>query len=195
MGEIFAYERPDQALPFSGERMTSAMSGQIEYEHLHRYLFAREQCRGLDVLDIASGEGYGAALISQTARSVVGVELDEATVQHARHAYARPGLSYLTGDARAIPLADASVDIVVSFETLEHFYEHQVFIAEVRRVLRADGRLLISSPDRDVYSPLNGRVNPFHVHELSRAEFSALLSGSFAHVALYAQRPDRKSVV
>ncbi len=189
MGEIFAYERPDEPLPFSGERMTSAAAGQIEYEHLHRYLFARELCRGLDVLDIASGEGYGAALIAQTARSVVGVELDEASVQHARRAYPRPGLSYLLGDARAIPLADASVDIVVSFETLEHFYEHAVFMAEVRRVLRADGRLLISSPDRDVYSPLNGRVNPFHVHELSRAEFSALLSGSFAHVAMYAQRP------
>ena len=189
MGEIFTNERPDQPLPFSGERMTSAMAGQIEYEHLHRYLFARYLCRGMDVLDIASGEGYGAALISQTARSVVGVEIDEASVQHATRAYARSNLSFLTGDARAIPLPDASVDVVVSFETLEHFFEHAAFMAEVRRVLRADGRLIISSPDRDVYSPLGGRVNPFHVNELSRAEFAALLHRQFAHVALYGQRP------
>ena len=189
MGEIFTNERPDQPLPFSGERMTSAMAGQIEYEHLHRYLFARYLCRGMDVLDIASGEGYGAALISQTARSVVGVEIDEASVQHATRAYTRPNLSFLKGDARAIPLPDASVDVVVSFETLEHFFEHAAFMAEVRRVLRADGRLIISSPDRDVYSPLGGRVNPFHVNELSRAEFAALLHRQFAHVALYGQRP------
>ena len=189
MGEIFTNERPDQPLPFSGERMTSAMAGQIEYEHLHRYLFARDLCRGRDVLDIASGEGYGAALISQTARSVVGVEIDEASVHHATRAYARSNLSFLKGDARAIPLADASVDVVVSFETLEHFFEHAAFMAEVRRVLRADGLLVISSPDRDVYSPLGGRVNPFHVNELSRAEFAALLHRQFAHVALYGQRP------
>lgn len=189
MGEIFTNERPDQPLPFSGERMTSAMAGQIEYEHLHRYLFARDLCRGLDVLDVASGEGYGTALLSQTARRVVGVEIDRASVDHASRAYARPGLSFLLGDARAIPLADASVDMVVSFETLEHFLEHAVFLAEIRRVLRADGQLVISSPDRDVYSPLGGRVNPFHVHELSRAEFARLLAGQFAHVALYSQRP------
>ena len=189
MGEIFTNERPDQPLPFSGERMTSARSGQIEYEHLHRYLFARELCRGKDVLDVASGEGYGTALISQTARNVVGVEIDGPSVKHASRAYARSNVSFLTGDARAIPLANASVDVVVSFETLEHFFEHAAFIAEVRRVLRPGGQLVISSPDRDVYSSLGGRVNPFHVHELSRAEFTTLLQTQFANTALYSQRP------
>ena len=189
MGEIFTFERPQVALPFSGERMTSAMTGQIEYEHLHRYLLARVLVRGLDVVDIASGEGYGTALLSQTARSVVGVEIDAGSVSHATRAYARPGLSFVEGDARRIPLADASADVVVSFETIEHFFEHDAFLAETRRILRPGGRLIISSPDRDVYSPLDGRVNPFHVHELSRAEFTVLLQRHFCHVAMYAQRP------
>lgn len=189
MGEIFTFERPQDALPFSGERMTSAMTGQIEYEHLHRYLLARMLVRGLDVVDIASGEGYGAALLSQTARSVVGVEIDAGSVGHATRAYARPGLSFVEGDARRVPLADASADVVVSFETIEHFFEHDAFLAETRRILRPGGRLIISSPDRDVYSPLDGRVNPFHVHELSRAEFTVLLQRHFCHVAMYAQRP------
>ena len=189
MGEIFKNERPLEPLQFTGERMTSAMSGQIEYEHLHRYLFARSLVRGLDVADVACGEGYGAALLSQTANSVVGVEIDADTVRHASSSYIRQNLDFVQGDARAIPRPDASADVVVSFETIEHFYEHDRFIAEIRRILRPSGRLLISSPDRDVYSPLGGRVNSFHVNELSRGEFERLLLKNFEHVALYSQRP------
>ena len=189
MGEIFKNERPLEPLQFTGERMTSAMSGQIEYEHLHRYLFARSLVRGLDVADVACGEGYGAALLSQTANSVVGVEIDADTVRHAAASYRRQNLEFVQGDARAVPRPDASADVVVSFETIEHFFEHDLFIAEIRRILRPSGRLLISSPDRDVYSPLGGRVNSFHVNELSRGEFERLLLKNFGHVAMYSQRP------
>ena len=189
MGEIFNKERAPEAQAFTGERMTTGKLGQIEYEHLHRYLLARELVRGLDVLDVAAGEGYGTALLSQTARSVVGVELDPATVLHATRSYGRNGLRFIEGDARQIPLPDHAVDVVVSFETIEHFYEHAAFVDEIRRVLRPGGRVIISSPDRDVYSPLNGRVNSFHKHELTRAEFEALLQSRFQHVDIYMQRP------
>lgn len=189
MGEIFHRAAPSSALPWTGERLTTETGGQVEIEHLHRYFFARALCRGLDVLDVASGEGYGAALLAQVARSVVGVEIAEETVGHANAAYGVPGLTFLQGDARRIPCADASFDAVVSFETLEHFYEHDEFMAEVRRVLRPGGLLILSSPERDVYSPAGGTPNPYHVHELTHAEFSALLGKNFAHVAMYAQRP------
>ena len=189
MGEIFVRERPLEALAFTGERMTTAMSGQIEYEHLHRYLFARELCRGQDVLDVASGEGYGAALLAQCARSVIGVELDQSSVEHASASYQNERLEFRVGDARQIPLPDACVDRVVSFETIEHFFDHAEFLDEVRRVLRPGGMFIASSPDRDVYSPLNGHVNPFHVHELSRREFQELLRSRFSYTDLYAQRP------
>ncbi len=189
MGEIFHRVAPPSALPWTGERLTTETGGQVEIEHLHRYFFARSLCRGLDVLDVASGEGYGAALLAQVAKSVVGVEIAEGTVAHARAAYEAPGLTFLHGDARRIPCADHSFDAVVSFETLEHFYEHDEFMAEVRRVLRPGGLLIISSPERDVYSPAGGRPNPYHVHELTHAEFGALLGKSFGHVAMYAQRP------
>src|SRR5215469_9424897 len=107
-------------LDFTGERMTSAVEGQIEFEHYHRYCLARDLCDGCDVLDVASGEGYGTALLAGVARSVVGVEIDAAAVAHAQTNYRMPNLRFLHGDALALPLADSSVDIVVSFETLEH---------------------------------------------------------------------------
>ena len=189
MGEIFDRVKPLTSLPWTGERLTTGIGGQVEIEHLHRYAFARELCRGLDVLDIASGEGYGSALLAQVSRSVVGVEIDLTSIQHASSAYQQPNLRFLQGDARSIPLPDESIDAIVSFETIEHFYEHDIFLAEVRRVLRPGGRLIISSPERDIYSPAQQAPNPYHVRELTRSEFEALLSGSFRHVALYGQRP------
>jgi len=189
MGEIFQRAAPSSALAWTGERLTTETTGQVEIEHLHRYFMARALCRGLDVLDVASGEGYGSALLAQVARSVVGVEIEEETVAHAKAAYGAPGLTFLQGDARRIPCSDHSFDAVVSFETLEHFYEHDEFMAEVRRVLRPGGLFIISSPERDVYSPAGGTPNPYHAHELTHAEFSALLRANFSHVAMYAQRP------
>lgn len=189
MGEIFERPFPPLALTWTGERLTTETTGQTEIEHLHRYFFARSLCRGLDVLDIASGEGYGAAMLAQVARSVTGVEISAEAVDHAQRAYGRLNLRYLVGDARHIPLDDQSVDVAVSFETIEHFFEHDDFIAEIRRVLRPGGRFIVSSPERDVYSPAGSAPNPHHVRELTRAEFNVLLRSAFPHVALYAQRP------
>ena len=135
----FMFPSPKRALEFTGERMTSAVEGQIEFEHFHRYCLARYFCQDLDVLDVASGEGYGSAILAGVARSVVGVDIDEGSVAHAREAYRLENLRFLHGSAIDLPLENASVDAVVSFETLEHIREHGRFVAEVRRVLRPGG--------------------------------------------------------
>ena len=90
MGEIFERALPATPLEWTGERFTTATYGQVEIEHLHRYFLARDLCRGLDVMDVASGEGYGTALLAQTARSVIGVEISEEAVAHATSSYKSP---------------------------------------------------------------------------------------------------------
>ena len=188
MGEIFARPIPVTALPFTGERLTSEFGGQTEMEHLHRYMLARHLCRGRDVLDIASGEGYGAALLGQVAASVIGVEVAEDAVAHAAANYARANLCFRRGDACQIPLDDASVDVVVSFETIEHIDRQETFLAEVRRVLRPGGKMIVSTPDRDTYSPADRPANPYHVKELTREEFVTLLNQYFKHFTMFWQR-------
>lgn len=188
MGEIFKFERAPAPLGFTGERMTSQLGGQIEIEHMHRYLWARDMGANLDVLDIASGEGYGSALLAQKAKSVVGVEIDAGALQHAIAAYPRPNLTFLQGEALKIPLDDASVDLVVSFETIEHIMEHERFILEMKRVLRPNGVVMISTPDRDLYS-VGGYSNPFHLKETSREEFIELIKQHFTHCKFHTQRP------
>src|ERR1700724_2319796 len=105
MGEIFSREFAVDSLPFTGERLTSAVTGvgHIEVEHFHRYFIARECCRGHDVLDVGSREGYGSALLAQVASSVIGVEISRAAVAHAQHAYPYSPLRFVVVVARQLP--------------------------------------------------------------------------------------------
>src|SRR5262245_8114591 len=179
MGEIFPRPRPPVAMPLTGERLTSALSGQTEMEHLHRYLLARQLCRGKDVIDVASGEGYGAALLAQVAASVTGIEIAADAVAHAGASYRPANLRFLRSAARAMGVADTSADVVVSVETIEHLAEQDTFVVEMRRVLRPGGLLIVSTPDQDNYSPADSPANPFHVVELAKEEFAQLLGRHF----------------
>ena len=182
-------------MEFTGERMTTAVEGEIEFEHFHRYCLARDLCPGLAVLDVASGEGYGSSMLADVARSVTGVDVDPEAIAHARTTYERENLRFLQGSALDLPLDDASVDAVVSFETLEHVRGHALFMAEVKRVLRPGGRLIVSTPERAVYSARGEPVNEFHLLELTAAEFDDLLRGNFKHVAILSQRAILGSVI
>lgn len=185
---MFRLKQPSSPLPFSGERLTTDFGGQVELEHLHRYCFARDFCVDRDVLDIASGEGYGSSMLATVARQVVGVELAVEANLHAQREYSASNLSFISGDATAIPLDDASFDVVVSFETLEHLRDHDRFLAEVRRVLRPGGILIVSTPDRLVHSGIGMGVNPFHIRELSRPEFETALAAHFKNMRVLPQR-------
>jgi ubiquinone/menaquinone biosynthesis C-methylase UbiE len=195
MGEIFTRPLPAVPLPSTGERLTSTLTGETQIEHLHRYIHARELCRGKHVLDVASGEGYGSALLAQVAASVVGIEIASDAVEHARRSYMSENLRFVQGDARQMEVPSESVDVVVSFETIEHFAEQEQFLREVRRVLRSDGMFVVSTPDRDNYSPAETSANPFHVLELTQTEFSALLAPHFKHIRSLVQRPIIGSVM
>ncbi len=191
----FIVTRPSQSLPFTGERMTTEREGQVEFEHFHRYCVARDLSVGRDVLDVASGEGYGSALLADAACTVTGVEIDAAAVAHAGTAYKRPNLRFIQGNALQLPLADASFDMVVCFETLEHVRNQELFLREVKRVLRPDGLLIVSTPDRLVYSAPGQPVNRFHVLELSQSEFFVRLSDFFRNARILQQRALLGSVV
>lgn len=72
MPQTFPREAAANPEPFTGERLTASVHGQVEIEHYHHYLFSRGYCRDRDVPDVASGEGHRAAQLAQVARHVVG---------------------------------------------------------------------------------------------------------------------------
>ena len=189
LNEVIQYALFNNQGEFDGERYMPGLEGEMELEHMHRYLAVRSICHNMVVLDIASGEGYGSALLAQTAKHVVGVEIDSATVSLANSHYAKENLEYIEGDVHNIPLPDNHVDMVVSFETLEHISGHDDFMVEIKRVLKEDGLLIMSTPDKLVYAEVSGGIdNPFHVSELMLSEFETLVRKHFCNVRMYGQR-------
>lgn len=172
---------------WSGERLETFIYSRDTIEHLHRYAITFEIIKGKNVLDIASGEGYGSHLMSRFARNVSGVDIDNESVELAAKKYKSHNLNYKQGSATQIPFDDNTFDVVVSFETIEHIAEHNQMIIEIKRVLKKDGVLIISTPDKMYYSDVRKFNNHFHVKELYREEFKDLISTQFDYCALYDQ--------
>jgi SAM-dependent methyltransferase len=181
---------PDAAA-FTGERFLPSCSGEIAYEHWHRYAFARRFVPGKRVLDAACGEGYGTALLGAVAASAIGVDVDLATIAHARATYGEgKRLRFFASSCTGLPLPSASFDVVVSFETIEHLAaeEQADMLSEFARVLAPDGLLVISSPNKRLYSEARNYVNPYHVQELYREDLARLLGRRFPAQRWYHQR-------
>jgi len=171
----------------TGERLLTSMDNSTAIEHLHRYAIAIEFTKDKIVLDIASGEGYGSNLLSKHAKKVYGVDIDSIAVEVSKIKYKSENLEFKVGRADTIPLQDNSIDVVISFETLEHHDKHEEMMKEIKRVLKADGILIISTPEKKYYSDLKNYKNPFHIKELYSNEFKKLINGYFTNTEFYFQ--------
>lgn len=175
-------------LPDTGERMVFKNPNEITIEHLHRYAFAQDYVVGKSVLDIACGEGYGSNYLAKKAKSVIGIDLDEQTVKWASSKYSRNNLEYLSSSVEKIPLPDSSIDVIVSFETIEHVEDPDKMMLELKRVLKGDGLILISTPDKKHYSDDRNYKNPFHKKEFYIEEFKDFMQGLFKQNCFYLQK-------
>ncbi len=175
-------------LSFTGERFIPSCEREIWYEHYHRYTMAMNWTSGLDVLDAACGEGYGSHLLAANAQSVTGVDISDAAIKHAKKTYAKPNLKYIQANVLKMDFEDNSFDVVVSFETLEHLAEHTELINEFKRVLKPEGVLIISTPDKKEYSDKTGFDNEYHVKELYKEDFANLIKPEFTQLQWFGQK-------
>lgn len=182
-------------MKFTGERFIPSESGEIRQEHVHRYGWVRAFVQGKRVLDVACGEGYGSAMLAEVADTVVGVDVSPEVIVHANQRYKRRNLRFVHGDAAALDLPDRGFDIVVSFETIEHLTAQQAMLDGIKRVLSPGGMLIISSPNKKVYTDLAGHHNEFHVKELYFEELDELLRARFENVVYFGQRLSTGSAI
>jgi GT2 family glycosyltransferase/SAM-dependent methyltransferase len=177
-------------IEWTGERCVPwAPDVQVIYEHFHRYMWAAAQVDGQRVLDLGSGEGFGSAMLSESAAHVTGIDIEERTVEHSRLNYSAGNLDFDVGSALDLSrYEDGAFDAVVAFEIIEHVEDHDRVLGEVARVLGDDGVLMMSTPDRRAYSEVTGQTNPFHTREMALEEFLSFLESRFSHVACWGQR-------
>lgn len=192
-------ENPEAEMPITGERMVSQLfdmeiGKEDVFDHLHRYARAFDFVAGKNVLDIASGEGYGSYLLSKYAKQVVGVDISAEAVEFANVKYKGENIRFIAGSADDIPADDSTIDVVVSFETLEHHDKHEEMFREIKRVLRPGGVLIMSTPDKDYYR-VAATKNEFHVKELDLEEFKNLIKTHFKNFSMLYQRYVETSII
>nr|WP_255654984.1 methyltransferase domain-containing protein [Cohnella sp. REN36] len=182
---------------FTGERLVIHDSvirshPDVYLEHLYRYLLALPYVQGKIVLDAACGTGYGTAMMKDGgALDVAGVDLDPGSIERASRDYVSPGVGFAVADVLSLPFEAGAFDVVVSFETIEHVPDGAAWLAEAARVLKPGGRLLVSTPNREVTNP--GRRfgepvgNPYHSFEYALGEFVGELTNLYDIEELYGQ--------
>jgi 2-polyprenyl-3-methyl-5-hydroxy-6-metoxy-1,4-benzoquinol methylase len=173
-------------LSFTGERIVPGqVSESLFRAHEARYVFAGSFVKDKVVLDVACGTGIGTHyLLKAGARSCLGLDIDRAATDYARAAYG--GCRFAQCDAMNLCVPDSSIDVVVSFETIEHLRDQWRFLSECHRVLRLGGILVCSTPNCTMSRWT--RENIYHEHEFTVAEFTRALETFFVEVRLLGQK-------
>lgn len=189
-----AASAPPTELVLTGERTLPGIAAENYWFRRHEaaYLALAPFVRGAVVVEAGCGEGYGAALLARAASRVLAVDLDPVTIRHVGRRYPEV-VQAVRGDLARLPLADGSVEVVVSLQTVEHLADQAGFLAECARVLRPAGTLALSTPNRLTFSPGESRpLNPFHTRELAPAELDQLLALCFVGMRSWGLRHNRR---
>lgn len=168
------------------EAATIRRSDPIVLQHLSRYEWVLPRVTGRNSLDAGCGSGYGTHyLATHGASKIMGVDISNRAINWCNSRFLADNLSYRQMDVRRLHFGEETFEVVISFDVIEHLdAEDQLrFASEVCRVLRDDGEAIIGCPNARVYQD----DNPFHLHDLTREEFEALLRRYFSDVTLYNQ--------
>jgi len=175
---------------FGGERLDSksALAKNNLLEHIIRYDFVTGNPDQV-ALDIGCGSGHGSNRLATKFKTVHGVDIAEEAIAYASEHWQKPNINFSVGDSLDIPFPENNFDVVIAFEVFEHLTDWRKFLSEIRRVLKDNGKVYISTPNKTLYSPgTKNPINPHHIFEMTIPEFKSALQEYFEIEHLYGQR-------
>ncbi len=190
MAQVTEYVQQDQPegvppLALTGERTLPDVAAENYWyrRHLAVYEWIAARCRGLEVVDMACGEGYGSAVLARRAARVTGVDANPEAHEHARLRYSAPGVRFIR---ELIEVYDEPCDAVVFLQTIEHVEDPASVLGHIQGMLRAGGTAYVSTPNVLTLAPDGAERsgNPWHVREYRSEEFRALCESRFDEVEL-----------
>ena len=174
------------------ERITSFNDEEFA-NHWQRYEFAKNYVKGKDVVSIACGVGYGEFYLAAAgqAKSVLGVDYSQEAISYAIRHYQAKNLAFRQAEALKNGINDQAADIIISFETIEHIEDDNGLLKEFSRILKPDGLLILSTPNKaSSFKNLLAKppVNPYHVREYGKKDLERLLKKYFKNITFFGQR-------
>jgi ubiquinone/menaquinone biosynthesis C-methylase UbiE len=161
--------------------------------HYATYHFAHKFIQKKVVLDIGCGMGYGSDYLAKDGRKVIGIDISNEAVSYAKNYYKAENLDFVIMDATKLGFLDNTFDVVSSFEVIEHLKDYKIHLSEISRVLKSDGYLLLSTPNKKISSPKDSLpLNPYHINEFKPKDLSSILSLYFSQVEIFGQNLDRE---
>src|SRR4051794_18900337 len=187
MPETVQRHQPDGVPPLelTGERTLPDVPAENYWfrRHLAVYEWIARRCAGLDVVDMACGEGYGSHVLAARATRVTGVDANPDAYEHARLKYTRPGVTFVRD---MVETYSEPCDAVVFLQTIEHVREPKEVLGHFKAMLRPGGAAYVSTPNLLTLAPPGAEKsdNPWHVREYTAREFRELCEQSFDEVEL-----------
>ena len=185
--EYLQQDQPEGVPPLAltGERTLPDVPAENYWyrRHLVVYEWIADRCGGLDVVDLACGEGYGTDVLARRAARVTGVDANPEAHEHARLRYTRPGVRFVRD---LIDHYEEPCDAVVFLQTIEHVQDPQAVLRHIRGMLRPGGTAYVSTPNVLTLAPegADRSGNPWHVYEYRAHEFRELCEACFDEVQI-----------
>jgi SAM-dependent methyltransferase len=186
-GDHVQRDQPDGVPPLelTGERTLPDVPAENYWfrRHLAVYEWIAERCAGMDVVDMACGEGYGTDVLARRAARVTGVDANPDAFEHARLKYTRPGVRFVRD---MVEMYSEPCDAVVFLQTIEHVQDPKAVLGHLRSMLRPRGTAYVSTPNVLTLAPPGEERsgNPWHVREYRAGEYRELCESRFESVEL-----------
>lgn len=181
----------DTVNKWGGERLDydSVLYGEFAH-HIVRYKFCEKFAKGNITLDAACGVGYGSYYLRKfcNAKMVYGIDINEESIKEAKNLFGgdADNLIYKVSDVANTSFEDMQFDLIVSMETFEHVLNIDNYLKEMQRILKKDGKFIVSTPNKKFYSE-SGILNKYHLNEMHKDEFKICLSKYFDIDTLFYQ--------
>jgi len=160
--------------------------------HVMRYKFANTIINRSDiVLDIGCGEGFGANILANKARRVFGVDYHKEIIDLANNKYSiKSNLGFQVGDCVNLGFEEEMFDAICAFDLIEHLSRDDQFLKNIKRILKKNGKFIISTPNKLIHLFQLGKIYEFHYKEYFHNEINQLISKHFQEVSTYIQNPN-----
>jgi SAM-dependent methyltransferase len=174
---------PDERHLFVGDDGDASLA--MALRHAKAYERAAPEAAGKTVLDLGCGSGSGSVYLSHLAK-VTAFDVDPRLVALLPTVWPDAAVTWCQGGTDRLPFDAAAFDLVTSFQVIEHVPVIQRYLAEIQRVLRPGGRVLITTPNRLLrLGPFQKPWNPYHVRELASWQLrSELRQSGFENVEI-----------
>ena len=170
----------------SEKKKWSTISDYLHFlRHKKAYLYAGEFCKDKNILDYGCGNGYGAYYLSKQANKIIGIDIDKNTINSCKRNYNQKNLSFQKINSFPLPFNDKHFDVIISFQVIEHIKIVSKYLYEIKRILKEDGVVLITTVNRKYrLLPYQMPWNPEHFREYSFKKLKNELMAFFNEIVI-----------